>query len=189
MNQGIEPQADSPSMTMSLTDLCQPIELILTDVDGVLTDGRFMLDSEGAESKQFHSRDGQGIRLWQQGGGQVGIITGRSSSVVTLRAAELDIAIVHQGVAGKLPVALAICDQLGLSMSQVCYVGDDLPDVPVLRAVGLAIAVADAVEEARVIAHYTTSIRGGHGAIREVVELVLKNTDRWEEAVRRYVKG
>lgn len=172
---------------MPLISLCQPIELILTDVDGVLTDGRFTLDPRGAESKQFHSRDGQGIRLWQQRGGRVGIVTGRSSQAVTLRAAELDIAIVHQAATDKLPVAEAICDQLGIRLKQVCYVGDDLPDVPVLRAVGLGVAVADAVEEARAVANYITSVRGGHGAIREVVELVLKNTDRWEEAVRRYV--
>jgi YrbI family 3-deoxy-D-manno-octulosonate 8-phosphate phosphatase len=173
---------------MPLIPRCQPIELILTDVDGVLTDGRFMLDPRGAEIKQFHSRDGQGIRLWQQHGGQVGIVTGRSSQAVTLRAAELDIAIVHQGMTDKLPVAEAICDQLGILLKQVCYVGDDLPDIPVLRAVGLGVAVADAVEEARAAAHYITSVCGGHGAIREVVELVLKNRGQWEEAVRKYVE-
>jgi len=173
---------------MSLIPRCLPIELILTDVDGVLTDGRVLLDSRGAEIKQFHIRDGQGIRLWQHCGGQMGILTGRSSQAVSARAAELDIGMVHQGIADKLPVAQAICDQLGLQRSQVCYVGDDLPDVPVLRSVGLAIAVADAAAEARAAAHYITSVRGGQGAIREVVELVLKNTGRWETAVRKYVE-
>jgi YrbI family 3-deoxy-D-manno-octulosonate 8-phosphate phosphatase len=174
---------------MSLIPLCQPIELILTDVDGVLTDGRVVLDDHGVETKQFHVRDGQGIRLWQQVGGQVGIVTGRSSQVVLSRAAELDIEIVHQDVKDKLPVVEALCEELNLALSQICYVGDDLPDVPVLRAVGMGVAVADAVEEAHAVANYITSVRGGHGAIREVVELVLKNTGRWEEAIRKYVEA
>lgn len=173
---------------MPLTPLCLPIELILTDVDGVLTDGRILLDQHGVEIKQFHIRDGQGIRLWQQRGGQVGILTGRNSLAVSSRATELDIAIVHQGIQNKLPVAKDLCEQMGLQLAQVCYVGDDLPDVPVLRAVGLGVAVADAVEEVRAVANYTTSLRGGHGALREVVELILKNTDRWAEAVRKYVE-
>lgn len=173
---------------MSLISLCQPIELILTDVDGVLTNGWVTLDPHGREIKNFHIRDGQGIRLWQHCGGQVGILTGRNSMAVSSRAAELDIAIVRQGIQDKLPVAEALCDQLGLQLAQVCYVGDDLPDVPVLRAMGLGVAVADAVEEVRAVANYTTSVRGGGGAIREVVELILKNTNRWEEAVRRYTE-
>lgn len=171
---------------MSLTEICRQIALILTDVDGVLTDGLVVLDNRGVETKQFHSRDGQGIRVWQQSGGKVGIVTGRSSQVVKLRAAELGIEIVRQGVADKLPVVEAICKELGLELRQVCYVGDDLPDVPAIREVGLGVAVADAAEEARAAADYTTSLRGGRGAVREVVELVLKNTGRWEQVVRKY---
>ncbi len=172
---------------MSLTEKCQQIVLLLTDVDGVLTDGRVVMDNHGVETKQFHIRDGLGIRLWERSGGKTGIVTGRSSQVVKLRAAELGIEIVRQGVAEKLPVVEAICEELGINLQQVCYVGDDLPDVPAIRAVGLGVAVADAAEEVRAAADYTTSLRGGQGAVREVVELMLMNTNRWEQVIRKFV--
>ncbi len=172
---------------MGLAEKCSLIRLVLTDVDGVLTDGRVIFDNQGVESKQFHVRDGQGIRLWQQSGGQFGIVTGRSSQVVKLRAGELNIEIVRQGVADKLSVVESISEELKLEPRQVCYVGDDLPDVSVIRAVGLGVAVADAAEEACAAADYITSLRGGCGAIREVVELLLKNTNRWDAAVRKYI--
>jgi len=171
---------------MNLAEQCASVRLVLTDVDGVLTDGRIIFDNQGVESKQFHVRDGHGIYLWQQTGGQFGIVTGRSSQVVKLRAGELNIGIVRQGVADKLSVVEAICEELQLELREVCYVGDDLPDVPAIRAVGLGVAVADAAEEACAAADYTASLRGGCGAIREVVELLLKNTNRWDAAVRKY---
>ena len=133
---------------MNLTEKCAAIQLVLTDVDGVLTDGGVIFDNQGVESKQFHIRDGQGIRLWQQAGHRLGIVTGRSSQVVKLRAAELDIDIVRQGVKDKLQVVKAICDELQLELSQVCYLGDDLPDWSVIKHVGLGVAVGDAAEEA-----------------------------------------
>jgi len=170
----------------NLTERCAAIRMVLSDVDGVLTDGRLLIDNQGIESKQFHIRDGQGIRLWQQSGGKFGIVTGRSSQVVKLRAAELDIEILRQGVKDKWPVVLAICEESGLAPAEVCYVGDDLPDMQVIDQVGLGVAVADAAEEVRQAANYTTSVDGGHGAMREVIELLLKNTNRWEAAVRKY---
>jgi len=173
-------------MTMKLAEKCAQIRLLLSDVDGVMTDGRLGFDNQGTESKQFHVRDGQGIRLWQQSGGQMGIVTGRSSQIVKLRAAELNIEIVRQGVDDKLGVVQAICEQLEIEPAQVCYVGDDLPDLAVFGKVGLSIAVADAVEELCQAADYTTSLQGGHGAIREVVELLLKNTNRWDAVLRKY---
>jgi 3-deoxy-D-manno-octulosonate 8-phosphate phosphatase (KDO 8-P phosphatase) len=169
----------------NLTERCAAIRLVLTDVDGVLTDGRLLIDNQGIESKQFHIRDGQGIRLWQQSGGQFGIVTGRSSQVVKLRAAELDIEILRQGVKEKWPVVQEICEQSGVAPGEVCYVGDDLPDMKTIQQVGLGVAVADAAEEVRQSADYTTSVNGGHGAMREVIELLLKNTNRWEAAVRK----
>jgi len=171
---------------MNLAKKCEPICLLLSDVDGVMTDGRLGFDNQGTESKQFHVRDGQGIRLWQQSGGQMGIVTGRSSQIVKLRATELNIEIVRQGVDDKLAVVLAICEQLRIESAQVCYVGDDLPDLAVFGNVGLSVAVADAAEELRQASDYTTSLNGGHGAIREVVELLLKNTNRWEAVLRKY---
>ncbi|NOY41529.1 MAG: HAD hydrolase family protein [Planctomycetes bacterium] len=171
---------------MNFAEQCAKIRLILSDVDGVMTDGRVIFDNQGIESKQFHIRDGQGIRVWQQTGGQFGIVTGRSSQIVKLRAAELDIEIVRQRVDDKLGVVKSICNELELELAQVCYVGDDLPDLAPIRSVGLGVAVADAAEEVRQASDYTTSIAGGHGALREVIELILKNTDRWEPALRRY---
>jgi len=171
---------------MSLLEICREIRLVLTDVDGVMTDGRIIFDTQGLESKQFHIRDGQGIRLWQQNGGLFGIVTGRSSQMVKMRAEELDIEIVRQGVKEKLPVVRAICEELQLEPRQVCYVGDDLPDIQPIAHVGLGIAVADAAEDVRQAADYITSLAGGQGAIREVIELLLKNTDRWESTLRKY---
>ncbi|NOZ39209.1 MAG: HAD hydrolase family protein [Planctomycetes bacterium] len=176
---------------MNLTEKCAQIRLVLTDVDGVLTDGRVIFDNQGVESKQFNIRDGQGIRLWQQfggqqSGGQLGIVTGRSSQVVKLRAAELDIDIVRQGVKDKLQVVRTICEELQLELAQVCYLGDDLPDWATLKHVGLGVAVKDAAEELKQDADYVTSLCGGHGAMREVVELLLKNTNRWDSVLRKY---
>jgi len=173
-------------MTMKLTEKCSAIRLLLSDVDGVMTDGRIVFDNQGVESKQFHIRDGQGIRLWQQSGGQLGIVTGRSSQIVKLRAAELNIEIVRQGVDDKLAVVKAICKQMQFEPEEVCYVGDDLPDLAVYGYVGLGVAVADAAQENLQAADYTTSFNGGHGAIREVVEFLLKNTNRWKAAIRKY---
>ncbi len=171
---------------MTLADKCAPIRLILTDVDGVLTDGRVIIDNQGVESKQFHIRDGQGIRLWQQSGGQWGIVTGRSSQIVKLRAAELDIELIRQGVGDKLSVVRAICKELNLELQEVCFVGDDLPDWAPIQHVGLGVAVADAAEQLRQEADYVTSLQGGEGAIRELVEVLLKNTNRWDSTLRKY---
>ncbi|MDC0935612.1 HAD hydrolase family protein [Pirellulales bacterium] len=173
-------------MRDDLAKLCAPVRLLLTDVDGVLTDGGILLDNQGVESKRFSIRDGQGIRLWQEAGGQTGIVTGRSSQIVKLRAAELDFDAVRQGVGEKLPVVEEVARELGLEMHQVAYVGDDLPDLPVVAAVGLGASVADAAEELRQRADYVTTLPGGHGAVREVVELLLKSTGRWETAIRRF---
>lgn len=170
----------------NLVEQCAAIRLVLTDVDGVLTDGRLLMDNQGMESKLFHIRDGQGIRMWQQSGGQFGIVTGRSSQVVKLRAAELNVEVLRQGVEAKWPMVQLICQETGVTPEEVCYVGDDLPDMAAIEKVGLGVAVADAAEEVRQAADYTTSVNGGHGAIREVIELLLKNTKRWDAAVRKY---
>ncbi len=171
---------------MNLTEKCAAVRLILSDVDGVLTDGRLILDNQGNESKQFHIRDGQGIRLWQQNGYPFGIVTSRSSQVVKLRAAELDIEIVRQGAKDKLTAVRQIATELKLELGQIGYVGDDLLDLAAIQSVGLGVAVADAAEEVRHAAAYVTSQPGGQGAIRELIELILKNTNRWETTIRKY---
>ena len=172
---------------MKLAERCAAIELLLTDVDGVLTDGGVIIDNQGVESKCFNIRDGLGVRLWQNSGGLAGIVTGRSSQIVKLRATELDMEIVRQGVKEKLPVVEEILELLKLQPEQLAYIGDDLPDVPVIRYAGLGIAVADAPEEVRGAADYVTSVPGGGGAVREVVELLLKNTGKWENVIEKFV--
>lgn len=171
---------------MTLAQRCAAVRLLLSDVDGVLTDGRLILDNQGIEAKQFHIRDGQGIRLWQQNGFAFGIITSRSSQVVKLRAAELDIEIVRQAAKDKLTTVREIAAELKLELRQIAYVGDDLLDLAAIQSVGLGVAVADAAEEVRHAATYVTSLEGGQGVIRELVELILKNTNRWETTIRKY---
>jgi YrbI family 3-deoxy-D-manno-octulosonate 8-phosphate phosphatase len=171
---------------MKLEQRAQAIELVLADVDGVLTDGGIIFDNQGIETKQFHIRDGMGIRLWQRAGYRFGMITGRSSHIVKLRAAELGVEIVRQTAEDKLPVVAEIAAQLRLNLSQVCYIGDDLPDLPVIRAAGLGVAVADACAEVRQAAHHVTTARGGEGAVRETIETILKAQKRWEDLVQKY---
>lgn len=172
---------------MKLAQRCAAIRLLLTDVDGVLTDGGVILDNQGIESKRFNIRDGLAIRLWQHAGGKSGVVTGRSSQIVKLRAEELNFDVVRQGVKEKLPEVEEIAASLGLRPEEIAYVGDDLPDVPAIRYAGLGIAVGDAPEEVRAAADYVTSVSGGRGAVREVVELILKNTGRWDDMIRKYV--
>jgi YrbI family 3-deoxy-D-manno-octulosonate 8-phosphate phosphatase len=172
---------------MNLEERCQAIELILTDVDGVLTDGRVVLDNQGIESKRFHIRDGLGVKLWQKAGCRLGVLSQRSSQSLKVRAAELGIDIIRQGVPDKLGALRQVLTELHLSLPQVCYLGDDLPDLPVVRAVGLGVAVADACPELREAAHYVTSTPGGGGALRETVELVLKAQGRWGDVIQAYL--
>lgn len=160
--------------------------MILSDVDGVLTDGGIVLNNQGIEIKRFHVRDGMGVRLWQKAGYRFGIITHRSSQIVKTRMAELGIEIIRQGIDDKLAVMRKIIEQLRLDPSQVCYIGDDLPDLATVRAAGLGVAVGDACEELRQEADYVTTLGGGTGAVREVVEMILKAQSRWEDLIQAY---
>ncbi len=172
---------------MDLTQRCQPIEILLSDIDGVLTDGGVILDGQGVETKRFHIRDGMGIRLWQKAGYRFGMISLRSSQVVKIRAAELGLTLVRQGADDKLATAKEILAGLGLSPQQACYIGDDVPDLPVVRYVGLGVAVADAVEEVRRSAHYVTKLPGGTGAVRETIEMILKAQRRWDDVIHTFL--
>ena len=172
---------------MDIEERAQRIELMLSDVDGVLTDGSVEFDNQGIETKRFHIRDGLGIRLWRRAGFRFGIITGRSSHIVRLRAAELDIELVRQGVNDKLEVVHKILAELQIGLEQVCFIGDDLPDLAVIRQVGLGVAVADGSDDVRRAAHYVTRLHGGRGAVRETIELVLKSQGRWDTLVQKYL--
>lgn len=173
---------------MKLEDRCRKIELLLSDVDGVLTNGGIVFDNQGIETKEFHIRDGLGIRLWQRAGFAFGVLTARTSHIVRMRAQELGIEIVRQGFEDKLPAAQQIIAQQGLQFDQVCYIGDDLTDIPVIRRVGLGVAVADAVAEVRASADLVTEARGGAGAVRELIEILLKTKNRWDDLIRKYVE-
>ncbi|HVA49495.1 MAG TPA: HAD hydrolase family protein [Pirellulales bacterium] len=171
---------------MTIAKRCHSIELIVADVDGVLTDGSIVFNNEGIETKRFHIRDGMGIKLWQWAGGKFGIVTGRNSHIVNVRAAELGIDIVRQGTENKLAALREIAAQFRLALEQVCYIGDDLPDLAAVRAAGLGVAVADACAEVREAAAYVTQVAGGQGAVRETVELVLKSQQRWDDVIQKY---
>lgn len=162
------------------------VQLLLLDVDGVLTDGGVTWSNEGVESKTFHIRDGLGLRLWQRSGCRAGIVTGRSSHVVQLRAEELGIGIVRQGVDDKLEAAAAIVAECGLSWEQTAFMGDDLPDLPVVMRSGVGLAVADACPEVRAAAALVTGLPGGRGAVREAIERMLRARGSWEAIVARY---
>jgi 3-deoxy-D-manno-octulosonate 8-phosphate phosphatase (KDO 8-P phosphatase) len=162
------------------------IRLLLLDVDGVLTDGRIVIDNNGVETKAFNVRDGHGLKLLQRSGIQVGIITGRRSEVVTVRARELGIELVYQGVRDKLVPYRELLAQLQLHDEQVAYVGDDIVDLPILRRVGFAATVADAIDDVKPLVHYVTQRAGGDGAVREICDLFLKQTGRWPEVTARY---
>jgi 3-deoxy-D-manno-octulosonate 8-phosphate phosphatase (KDO 8-P phosphatase) len=171
-----------------LATRCAPIELLLVDVDGVLTDGVIAIDDLGVETKHFYVRDGSAIRLWRKAGKRAAILSGRSAPVVDRRAAELGIAPVIQGVAEKGAPFRALIQELGLDARQVCYVGDDLADLPVLRAVGLAACPADAADEVRQVAHLVARSAGGRGAVREVVEVLLKHQGAWDVLVAGFMR-
>jgi len=156
------------------------IELLLLDVDGVLTDGQVVYTDAGQEIKAFHVRDGSGIKYWRRSGKRVAILSGRASPVVTRRAAELDIDAVVQAADNKLLALARMLSELGLRPDQVCAVGDDLPDLPVLAHCGLAVAVADAVPELKESADFVTMLPGGRGAVREVIEWLMRGQGTWD---------
>ena len=169
---------------MKIDQRMQPIRLILSDVDGVMTDGNITYDNQGIETKSFHVRDGMGIKLWQQASHDFGVITARSSHIVKLRMDELKVNIVRQGSAEKLAAAKQIVDELGLTFENVCYVGDDLTDAALLKVVGLSVSVSDGAADVRSICHVVTKAAGGKGAIRELIESILKSQNRWSEILQ-----
>ena len=164
------------------------IKLLLMDCDGVLTDGRLWLIEETDEQKSFHTHDGLGLSLLHRAGIQSGIITGRTSQAVTRRATELGVEFVQQGDAEKMEAFDQVLQLAGVNENEVAFIGDDLPDIPLMQRSELAVAVADARPEAIANAHYVTAAPGGRGAVREVVELILKSQGRWNDLVEPYLK-
>lgn len=174
-----------------MTERARRVRLLLLDVDGVLTDGGifFLPDGDGGlmESKVFDVTDGAGIALARRAGLVTGIISGRTSPVVTARASELGIGEVHQGVRDKAQVLGRIVETRGIPPAEIAFAGDDVVDVPVMRRVGFPVAVQNAPDEVRAHAAYVTAARGGRGAVREIVELILKAQGKWEGLVREFL--
>ncbi|MFL6285233.1 MAG: KdsC family phosphatase [Pyrinomonadaceae bacterium] len=162
------------------------VRLLLLDCDGVLTDGRITPAASGDELKSFHTHDGHGLVMLHRAGLRSGIISGRTSRLVEMRAADLGIKYVRQGALDKISVYETILAEDRVEPAQVAYVGDDVVDIPLMRRSGLAVAVSDATADTRDAAHYVTRLAGGHGAVREVCELILKAQGRWNELMKRY---
>jgi 3-deoxy-D-manno-octulosonate 8-phosphate phosphatase (KDO 8-P phosphatase) len=173
----------------SITAAAKKIKLLALDVDGVLTDGGIIFDNEGNELKVFNVRDGHGIKMAQAAGIHVAIITGRSSRAVARRAAELGITDVYQGSNSKLTGYTRLLEKYSLKDNEAAFVGDDIVDIPVLKRVGLPVVVADATDEARRHAILITKNRGGHGAVREVTDLLVRAAGKWKELLNEYDKN
>ena len=162
------------------------ITLVVMDVDGVLTDGRIILGSGGQEFKCFNVKDGHGVVLLHRVGIRTALITGRKSEAVTQRAQELKIPLVFQQSKNKVETYQTLKETTGASDEEIAYIGDDLVDIPIMKRVGVAVAVADAHPKVKGVAHIVTQAPGGHGAVREFVELLLRAQGKWEEATQRY---
>jgi len=166
-----------------LVERAAKIRLLLLDVDGVLTDGSIVYSDDGTEIKRFHVRDGSGLKFWQENGNRVAILSGRASLAVERRANELGIETVLQGRSDKRPAWDELLTRTGCRPEEVCSIGDDLADVPVLLRSGLAVAVADACVEVCDVAHYVTAKPGGHGAVREAIEWLMGLQGCWADVV------
>ena len=169
-----------------LLEKLKHIQLLLLDVDGVLTDGSIIYNDDGSETKIFNARDGFGLKLVMSAGIKVGIVTGRSSQALRHRCDNLGIDLLFDGVGDKAQMLEEIVAQTGIDTEQTAFVGDDLPDLPIMKTAGLSIAVADAHEIVRQKADWTTLAQGGQGAVREVCEALLTAKGIWEEITARF---
>jgi 3-deoxy-D-manno-octulosonate 8-phosphate phosphatase (KDO 8-P phosphatase) len=172
--------------TLDVEERARRIRWVFLDVDGTLTDGRVYVLSDGTDGRAFHVLDGHAIKLGQQAGLRFALLSGRRSAAVEIRARELGIEELHQGILDKGPRIDEILDRLGVAPDAVCFMGDDLVDLPAMRRAGLAAAPADAVDEVRRAAHVVTTRRGGEGAVREVVELLLRTSGEWDRVTQHY---
>jgi 3-deoxy-D-manno-octulosonate 8-phosphate phosphatase (KDO 8-P phosphatase) len=174
---------------LTLLERARKTRLLIMDVDGVLTDGRIIQDGHGHELKVFDVKDGHGIVMAHRAKLRTALISGRESETIRRRAEELGIELVFQKIWNKLEVYEKILVDTELTHDEVAYIGDDLIDIPLLRRVGLAVAVADAVDEVKAAAHLITQRPGGQGAVREVIELILRAQDHWDSLIERYTKA
>ena len=180
--------SDGPALprTEELERKVREVELLLLDVDGVLTDGGIVIDERGQEVTRFDVQDGHGINLLHQAGIRVGLLTGRASRAVAVRAERLSIKLVYQNVTDKRRGYETVKADTGLDDRQIAYVGDDMQDLPVLRRVAFAVAVSNAWDGLKAHVDYVTTREGGHGAVREVAELLLRLTGKWDALLKEY---
>lgn len=163
-----------------------PYKALILDVDGTMTDGGIYLDDHGGQAKRFDVTDGAGIKYYQRAGGVVAFLTGRSSRVVDLRAAELGVTFVLQGSLDKVAGLVELLKRMNIPAAQTAYMGDDLPDLPAMRLCAYSIAPASAAAEVKESADYVTLAPGGRGAVREAIEHLLRSAGRWETILARY---
>ena len=169
-----------------MNEKLKKIKALFLDVDGVMTDGRIIFDSDGKESKFFDVQDGLGIVCWQKTGHDTAIISSRASKVITHRAKDLEINHVYMGVFPKIDAYVKLLKELNVSDEEICFVGDDLADLGILKRVGFPVAVSNAVKEVKGVCDYVTEKHGGQGAVREVIELILKAQGQWAKVVEHF---
>ena len=165
------------------------IKLIVLDVDGVLTDGKLYIGSDGEEYKSFHTQDGMGISLAHYSGIKFAIITGRKSMAVSKRAEELKIDFVYQGISEKIKVLEEIIEKTGIQLNEICYVGDDINDLPILRIVGFPCAPRNAVPLVKKTVRFVASSNGGEGAVREIIEEILQKQRNYDQLIEDFLAG
>lgn len=173
----------------SATERARRVRLVVLDADGVLTDGNILVSSDGVDARAFSTRDGLGTRLGQRAGLRFALLSGRTSEAVAMRARELDFVDVRQRCDDKGPALESIAARQNVTLEQVCYMGDDLVDLPALRRAGFSAAPADADPRVLDAVHWVSRSRGGRGAVRELVETILVAQGRWDDILRRLVAG
>ena len=176
----------SPAVLQDLAPRASRITALVLDVDGVLSDGRIIYDEYGDELKFFDVQDGAGLVYWRRMGLRSAVITARKARLIRRRARELQVDFLAQGAVNKLAAYEKFLRKFQLSAEQVCAIGDDLMDLPILQRVGLAVAVPNGVDEVKACCHYVTSRPGGKGAVREVVTLILKARGLWDQILKTY---
>jgi 3-deoxy-D-manno-octulosonate 8-phosphate phosphatase (KDO 8-P phosphatase) len=165
------------------------VKLIVLDVDGVLTDGKLFIGSDGEEYKSFNTQDGMGISLAQYAGVKAAIITGRKSAAVTKRANELKIQYVYQGIHDKMEVLEEIIEDMQITLDDICYIGDDINDLPIQQAIGFSAAPKNAVSVVKQHVDYVADLNGGDGAVREIIDFILNSTFDYQSLLTDYLKG
>jgi 3-deoxy-D-manno-octulosonate 8-phosphate phosphatase (KDO 8-P phosphatase) len=173
-------------MNAALKEKIKKVKLLVLDVDGILTDGQIVLDERGQEIKVFDVQDGFGVVLFQRAGYKVAILSARSAEAVTRRAKDLKIEYIFQDASPKVEVYNKLLREVNLTDAEVCFMGDDLPDIGVLKKVGFSVSVPNGVSEVKNCVDYVTKKKGGHGAVREVVELICKTQKKWSGILKAY---